>query len=282
MIRSILYTAVNVSASFCLVLAVSMLIPMAVDLHDGHPDWQAFLASALIVGTLSLLAFVATRGRVEPFSLRLGFLVVNLLWASTSLAAALPFILCELHLPLADAVFEAVSGLTTTGSTVITGLDGMPRGILLWRSLTQLIGGIGIIAVGLLLMPFLRIGGMQIFRMESSTKGDSPTPRFAEFTFVLTTIYVGLTVACAIGFMLAGMDVFDAVNHAMTTVATGGFGTHDNSFGSYGAPVLIVGIVFMIAGALPFIALVRAVVMKDIRRALDPQIPVLLGLLAVL
>ncbi len=282
MIKSSLYTAVNVSASFSLVLAVAMLIPMVVDLSAGHPDWQAFLASALIVGTLCLLGIFATRGHVEPFSLRLGFMVVNLLWVMASVVGALPFMLSSLQLSPADAVFESVSGLTTTGATILVGLDSMSHGILLWRSLTHWIGGIGIIAIGLLLMPFLRVGGMQIFRMESSTKGDSPTPRFAEFTLILGMIYLGLTLACTAAYLLAGMNFFDAVNHAMATVSTGGFATKDSSFGSYGPGVLVVAIVFMTAGALPFIALVRAFVLRDIRRAYEPQIPVLLGIFVAL
>ena len=282
MIKSSLYTAVNVSASFSLVLAVAMLIPMVVDLSAGHPDWQAFLASALIVGTLCLLGIFATRGHVEPFSLRLGFMVVNLLWVMASVVGALPFMLSSLQLSPADAVFESVSGLTTTGATILVGLDSMSHGILLWRSLTHWIGGIGIIAIGLLLMPFLRVGGMQIFRMESSTKGDSPTPRFAEFTLILGMIYLGLTLACTAGYLLAGMDLFTAINEAMSTVSTGGFATKDSSFGSYGPGVLIVAMIFMILGALPFIAFVRAFVLRDIRRAYEPQIPVLLAILFIL
>lgn len=282
MIKSSLYTAVNVSAWFCLVLAVAMIFPIAIDLHDGHPDWQAFLSAALFVGTFCILAIFATRGRVEAFSLRLGFMVVNMLWLMAVVVAALPFLFGSLRLSPADAIFEAVSGLTTSGGTVLSGLDTMPRGILLWRSLLHWVGGIGIIAIGLLLMPFLRVGGMQIFRMESSTKGDSPTPRFAEFTLILGMIYLGLTLACTAAFLLAGMDMFTAINEAMSTVSTGGFATKDSSFGSYSPQILIVTMVFMILGALPFIAFVRAFVLRDIRRAYEPQIPVLLAILFIL
>lgn len=282
MTGQIFRTTANVCGTFCLALAIAMLLPMAIDLHDGNPDWQVFLNSSLFVSVFSALAIVATRGAIAPFSLRLGFFLINCLWLSTSVVAAIPYLMSSLGMSLADSVFEAVSGLTTTGSTVLTGLDGMPRGLLVWRSLTQWIGGFGIIAMGMLLLPFLRVGGMQIYQMESSTKGESPTARFKEFAMALVGIYVTFTLACAACYLAAGMSEFDALNHAMTTLSTGGFSTHDRSLGYFGEPILAVAIVFMLAGALPFIALVRALVLRDARRALEPQIPVLLGILVVL
>ncbi|WP_245578803.1 TrkH family potassium uptake protein [Cucumibacter marinus] len=282
MFRPILQTAAHASGWFCLAMAAAMAVPMSVDLIDGNSDWLVFLNAGLIVGTISGLTVLASRGRIAPFSLRLGFVLVNALWLTTSLVAALPIYLSSAEIGLVDALFEAVSGMTTTGSTVLTGLDRMPRGLLLWRSITQWMGGIGIIAMGLLLMPFLRVGGMQVFQMESSNRIDKPMPHFKALAQALVGLYVLFTLACAVGYAMAGMDVFDAVNHAMTTVSTGGFSTHDASMGGFGAPVLIVATVFMLAGALPFVALLRAVVSRDIRRALDPQMPVLFGLLVLL
>jgi len=277
-----IFGTMYVTGFFCLFLAAAMLVPMIVDLASGHPDWQAFLTASLLVGLVSVLAISATRGRVPPFSLRFGFLLVNALWLATALVGAIPFVAAGLSISFTDAVFESVSGLTTTGSTILSGLDDFPPGLLLWRSLLQWIGGLGIIAMSLLLLPFLRVGGMQIFRLESSTRSENPFPRFVEFSWALVGFYLVISLSCALGYMLAGMDLFEAVNHAMATVSTGGYSTHDASLGYYGPGVHVVAIVFMIAGALPFIAILRAIVTGSLAKALDPQIPVLLAILAVL
>jgi len=166
-----------------------------------------------------------------------------------------------------------MSGLTTTGSTVLTGLDGLPPGILLWRSVLQWVGGIGIIVMAIVLLPFLRIGGMQLFRTESSEQADKIVPRAFSMVAGIGVIYVALTLACAVLYAFAEMSVFDAVNHAMTTVSTGGYSTHDASFGYFTRPVTQwIGTAFMLAGALPFIAYLRFV--RGHHRALldDPQV----------
>lgn len=271
-----------VCGSFGLFLSVFMLIPMMADLLVGNNDWQAFLAAAVLVGTAAVLLMAATRRAMPPFSLRFGFLLVNGVWATGSLVAAVPLMLSTQGLSFTDAMFESVSGMTSTGSTILSGLDSMPPGILLWRSLTQWFGGLGIIAMGLLLLPFLRVGGMHIYRMESSLQTDNPFSRFAEFAGALVSLYVGLTLACVLGYVATGMTLFDAVNHAMTTISTGGYSTHDASMGNYGNGTLLVSTLFMIAGALPFIALLKAAVTGNFRDALELQIPVLLSILAIL
>ncbi len=261
-------------------LSAAMLAPMTIDLIDGNPDWQAFLISMLIIGFLSLMLVLTTMGRPAPFSRRMGFLLVNALWISISLGASLPFMLSELHLGFTDAFFESVSGLTTTGATILSGLDHMPRGILLWRSLLHWIGGIGIIAMSLLIMPFLRIGGMQVFRMESSVQEDRPEARFSQFVIDILLVYVVLTLACTLFYHLAGMSRFDALAHAMATISTGGFSTHDTSMIGYGSAVHLVAVVFMLAGAMPFFAILRALAARDLKLLYDPQIPVLMALVA--
>lgn len=261
-------------------LAAAMLLPMAVDLIDGNPDWQAFLLSSAIVGFFSLMAVLTFSGRTVPFSRRFGFLLINSLWVGATLAASLPYQVSVLHLGFGAAIFETVSGLTTTGSTVLHGLDTMPRGLLLWRSMTQWIGGIGIIAMGLFLLPFLRVGGMQVYRMESSAQDERPVARFSQFAADMLIVYAVLTLACALGYRLAGMGAFDALNHAMTTISTGGFSTHDTSMSRFGRGVHLVAIVFMIAGALPFTAILRAIVTRNPLAIYDPQIPVFLAVLA--
>ncbi|UJQ95639.1 TrkH family potassium uptake protein [Mariluticola halotolerans] len=271
-----------VCGSFGLFLSIFMLIPMMADLLVGNDDWQSFLAAFVFVGTAGVLLIAATRREIPPFSLRFGFLLVNGVWATGSLVGAVPLLLSAEGLSFTDAMFESVSGLTATGGTILSGLDAMPPGILLWRSLMQWFGGLGIIAMGLLLLPFLRVGGMHIYRMESSLQTDNPFSRFGEFSGALVSLYVGLTLACILAYVATGMSLFDAVNHAMTTISTGGFSTHDASMGAYGNATLLVSTVFMIAGALPFIALLKAAVTGNPKDAFELQIPVLLSILAVL
>lgn len=271
-----------VTAFFTLVLSGMMLVPMLADLAVGNSDWQAFLISALAAGVPSGFLVLATRRQLPPFSLKFGFLLVNMIWGTTSIVAALPLFLSDLSISFTDAVFEATSGITTTGSTILAGLDDMPPGLLLWRSMTQWFGGLGIIAMGLLLLPFLRVGGMQIYKLESSAQADSPFARFTKFSWAMVGLYVALSLACALAYWFAGMSSFDAVNHAMATISTGGYSTHDASMGHFGLPVLVVGTVFMIAGALPFIAILRAVTTGRMSAAFEAQVPVLLSILAVL
>lgn len=260
-----------------------MLAPAAVDFYFGNRDWQVFAVSAFCVGALCLAASMATRGNPAPFSRRLGFLVVNLLWITLSVVGAVPLYLSSLGLDMADALFESVSAVTTTGATVITGLDGAPPGLLLWRSLLQWIGGIGIVALGLLVLPFLKVGGFTVFKMESSDTSEKPFARFAVFVRAFFAIYIGLTVLCAVLYGLFGMDEFDAVNHAMTTMATGGFSTHDASFGAFQSPGLIwTGTIFMAIAGLPFSVMILFAVRGRLDALRDPQILAYGGLIAAL
>lgn len=161
--------AVHVAAVFAIYLSVAMLLPAAVDLAAGNPDWKAFAFSALFMGGFALAVALATHGRPPPVNTRFGFLLVNMLWLTISLAGAVPFMASSLELSVADAFFELVSGVTTTGSTVINGLDTAPPGLLLWRSLLNFMGGLGVIVLGLFLLPFLNIGGVSYFKIESPT-----------------------------------------------------------------------------------------------------------------
>ncbi len=278
---STLTATANVTGYFCLYLAFFMLLPMMVDLVAGNDDWQVFALSGLLVGGISLFVIVMTQGYTVRFSPRFGFCLLNALWISTSLVAALPLYFSSIELTLGEAVFEAVSGITTTGSTVIVGLETMPPGLLLWRSVTHWLGGIGVVAAGLLLLPFLNVGGMQFFKLESSGQTESPFPRFRQFSVALVSFYVAITALCTLSYIAAGMNTFEAVNHAMATVSTGGFSTRDSSMREFSDAVLIVGTVFMLLGAMPFAALIRAIVQRDLRSALDPQIPVLLSIVAI-
>ncbi|MDN2567682.1 TrkH family potassium uptake protein [Aquibium sp. A9E412] len=273
-----LRTAVHVAAVFALYLALAMLVPAAVDLHAGNPDWRVFALSAVTVGGFSLTVAAATRSRPPLQSTRFAFLVVVVLWITLGLVSAVPFYAASLRLGVADAVFESVSAITTTGSTVIVGLDGLPPGLLVWRSLLQWIGGLGVIALGLFLLPFLRVGGFTYFRIESSDIDERPFERFSTHILALIGIYVVLTTLCAFAYAAAGMSGFDAVNHAMTTIATGGFSTHDASFGHFeGEAVLWVGTLFMLVAALPFSILILLVVRGRLDALRDPQIRLFLA-----
>lgn len=274
-----LRAAVHVASTFWFVLAGAMLPGAVLDLLHGQEGWRVLSVASGVTVTLAGILSLATRGPTPPPSPRFGFLVLLALWLLSPLAACLPFLLHGMS--VVDSLFEAVSGLTTTGATVMTGLDAQPDGLLLWRSIMQWLGGIGILALGLVLLPFLQIGGMQLFSKENSERGDKPLPRFADFGRRLLFIYVGATAACVFAYSAVGMTNFDAFNHALTTVATGGFSTHDASMGHYqtNGP-LWVGSVFMVLGALPFAVYISFLAK---RRGIewDPQIPVFLGLVAV-
>lgn len=256
-----------------------MLLPAAVDLYYGHDDWKVFVFSAFFTGGLAAAVAFATQSRPPVASPRFGFLLVNVLWLTMALAGIVPFMMSSLDMSLADAVYESVSGITATGGTVINGVDSAPPGILLWRSLLQWIGGLGVIALGLFLLPFLNIGGVTYFRIESSDIEDRPFERFATFAFTLIAIYAGLTFTCAIAYSAGGMGSFDALNHAMTTISTAGLSTHDTSFARYADNYVILwtSIFFMVLGALPSSILILFAVRGRTDALGDPQIKVFLG-----
>jgi trk system potassium uptake protein len=269
--------AIHIAAVFAIYLSAAMLIPAAVDLYVGHDDWQVFAISAFLLGGLAAAVALATQARAPVVSARFGFLVVNLLWFTLAIAGALPFLAASLDMSLADAVFESVSAITTTGGTVMVGLDTAPPGMLVWRSLLQWMGGLGVIALGLFVLPFLNIGGISYFKIESAADVENrPFARFSTFMLGLLTVYSGLTIVCAFCYAAAGMTGFDAINHALTTVSTAGFSTHDASFGYFGdnLAILWVGTIFMFIGALPFSIMIVLVLRGRFDALGDPQIRV--------
>jgi len=253
-----LQPVLHVIGLFVTALGVIMLLPAAVDWFDGHPDWQVFAtASAVTVFCGTAVAF-ATAAPIQSLSIRQGFLLTTGVWLASALAAALPLMFAEFDLDFTNAFFEAMSGLTTTGTTVVVGLDQAPPGILLWRAILQWVGGIGFIVVGLAILPFLQVGGMQLFRLESSEKSEKAVPQAKRFAFQLLSIYIGLSVACTIALLLAGMTPLEAVAQAMSTVATGGFSTSDASIAHFDSPTIeAITAVFMLSGSLPFLLYVR-------------------------
>ncbi len=270
------------SSIFGLALAGAMLLPALLDFADGNDDYRVFLGSAALIGSVCSLVAVATRGqRIQPTP-ELGFVLVTGVWLVSCVVAAVPLYLASIGLSVADAMFESVSGLTTTGATVIVGLDALPRGILLWRALLNWLGGIGIIGMVLLILPSLRVGGLSLFHLESSDRSDKMLPRVQQLASGIISIYLVLTVACAVAYGAFGMDDFDAVAHAMATVATGGFSTHDASLGYFDSDgILLVATVFMLLGALPFVLYIRFFLPRQFQRWQDPQVALFLWITVI-
>lgn len=232
---------------------------MLVDLYFGNPDWKVFLFCILLTsffgGTLIL-----TNASTSGFSITIkqAFLLTFLSWLTLATFAAFPFWFSTLNLSFTDSFFEAMSGITTTGSTIMTGLDNMAPGILIWRAILQWLGGIGIIVMALSVLPFLKVGGMQLFKTESS-ESEKALPRAKKLAASIFYIYLFLTFACTIAYNFSGLSMFDSIAHAMTTIATGGFSTFDASFGNFNAPwTESIAIVFMILGSLPFVLYLKA------------------------
>lgn len=275
-------------------LAGAMLLPAAADLYAGNRDWRAFALSALATLGCGTALLVGCRCRLRGgLTLRQAFVLTPLSWAVVAFFGAVPMALSgygSLADGFANAYFESMSGLTTTGSTILVGLDAAPPGLLLWRALLHWMGGIGIIGVAIAILPALGIGGMQLFRTESSDRSEKVMPRARQIAIAVVVIYVGLSALCALLYRLAGMSMFDAVAHAMATLSTGGFSTSDASLGHWNSPWIDgIATVFMLAGALPFVLYVRLTrgereVLRDqqVRTLLAALACVILGLAAYL
>ncbi len=234
--------------------SVTLLLPVVVDLGYKEGAMAPFIWAFVITLATGLLLWYPVRKFHNDLRLRDGFLIVVLFWTVLGLFGALPLWLSpSLAIGVTDAVFESISGLTTTGATVITNLDGLPKSVLFYRQMLQWLGGMGIIVLAVAILPMLGVGGMQLYHAETSgaIKNTKLTPRIKETAKALWYIYLLLTVACGGGYWLAGMDIFDAVSHSFSTVAIGGFSTHDDNIGHFrSTPIEIVSIVFMLlAGA---------------------------------
>ena len=264
-------------------LGLTMLAPLAVDFGQGNGHWPVFATSAAItIISGGFLALASSNGTHIGLDIQKTFLLTTLVWVALSVFAAIPFILGFTNANLVDAIFEAVSGITTTGSTVFNELDKMPKGLLLWRGILQWLGGIGIIVVAMVFLPELRVGGMQIFRAEGFDTLGKILPRATTIAFQISIIYVGITIACGLSYVLAGMNFFDAVVHAFTTVATGGFSNYDGSFSVFSWKVEYVAILFMILSALPFVRYVQLINGQGTAVLKDPQVKTFILLIFLL
>ena len=250
-------------------MGVFMIFPMMLDLAAGDPHWRAFFRSAVICLVAGgAMAIASANGATEGLTLQQIFILTTGVWVAMPAFGALPLILGEPGLSLTDALFESVSGMTTTGTTVIEGIDALPLGANLWRAILQWLGGLGIVIVAMLFLPVMKVGGMQFFRSEGFDTLGKVLPRALDISSALIQIYVWLTVACAITYFALGMSGFEAVCHALTTVSTGGFSTSDRSFGLFQGPAEYAAVIFMLLGSLPFIRFVQ-LAQGSIRPLLD-------------
>ncbi len=243
---------------FCCLGAV-MLLPALVDLVGGHAEYRAFVASAAVTVFMGVALALGFAGESLRIGLRQGVLAVILTWIGAALFGCLPFLLSARPMSFTDAIFETVSGLSATGSTVFVGLDQAPRGILLWRFLLIWIGGFGLVTFAVLILPYLRVGGLQLFMVDLSARPGKFLPKTAEVVAQIAVVYVLLTAACAISFGHAGMNAFDAIGHAMSAIATGGFSSHDAGLGYFKSPAIEwIATLFMFLAAMPFALHVHA------------------------
>ena len=241
-----------------IILGVFMLIPFFVQLIYDQKD-STFLSSAFVTIFMGTLLVLTNLEENKKLNLKQAFLLTTLSWLSIAIFGSLPFLLSNLGLSFVDSFFESMSGITTTGSTIITNLDNAPKGILIWRAILQWLGGIGVIVMAITVLPLLNVGGMQVFRMQADTT-EKILPKAREVTLIISIIYLALTLSCGIAYWSFGMNIFDSVAHSMTTIATGGFSTYSDSIGHFQNPKIeVISIIFIILGSLPFIAYLKFV-----------------------
>jgi trk system potassium uptake protein TrkH len=238
-------------------IALFMYVPTLVAFFSGTGGFLEFGESVIITHIASFI--LLTLGRTKHFrlSVRDMFLITSLVWTVASAFSALPFVFIN-HISFTDAYFETMSGITTTGSTVLSGLDNMAPSILLWRSILQWIGGVGFIVMAVAILPMLNVGGMKLFQTESSDKSDKTSPRAKTVAKNIVTVYFILTLLCCLGYILTGMDLFEAINHSFTTLSTGGYSTTDASMNHFSNGAHWVATLFMFLGGLPFLLFVVA------------------------
>ncbi len=243
-----------------LTLGVTMLVPLVADILAANGHWGAFAeACAITVLTGLFVTLACANGVSKGLTIQQTFILTTGVWLVLPLFGALPFILGDSQLRVVDGFFEAMSGLTTTGATIITDIDTLPVGLNLWRGLMQWFGGIGIIVVAMVFLPELRVGGMQIFRSEGFDTFGKILPRAGEIASRISVIYVALTVMCALTYSALGMAPFDAIMHAFTTISTGGFSNYNASFGVFQGPLEYAGAFFMLLASLPFVRYIQLV-----------------------
>ena len=240
-----------------IILGISMVFPIIIQIIFDELD-SSFIGASLITIIFGTLFFLSNLDHDKKLSLQNAFLLTALSWLSIAVFSSLPFIFSNLNLSITDSFFESMSGITTTGSTIITDLNSSPKAILLWRALLQWLGGIGIIVMAITLMPIMNVGGMQLFKVSSGDASEKILPKTKEITLRLILIYLILTFLCSFFYNICGMKFFDSLTHSMTTIATGGFSNYNESIGYFNnIKIEIVSMIFIILGSIPFIAYIK-------------------------
>ena len=241
-----------------IILGAFMLIPFIVEFIYDEEN-STFLSSSALTTFIGILLILTNLEENRKLNLQQAFLLTTLSWLSIAVFGSIPFIFSELNLSIVDSFFESMSGITTTGSTIIVNLESTPKSILIWRAILQWLGGIGVIVMAITILPLLNVGGMQLFKKDQvSYASEKILPKTREVTLVISIIYLVLTLTCGVAYWFVGMNLFDSIAHSMTTIATGGFSTHSDSIGYFQNPKIeIISIIFIILGSLPFIAYIK-------------------------
>ena len=239
------------------VLGLAMIIPVIIQFIYNELD-SSFISSGIITIIFGILFFLSNLDHDKKLNLPQAFLLTALSWLSIAVFGSLPFMFSDLDLNLTDAFFESMSGITTTGSTVIINLDIAPKSILFWRAILQWLGGIGIIVMAITLMPIMNVGGMQLFKISSNDTAEKILPKSKEISIRLIVIYSLLTFSCALFYKIFGMNIFDSLTHSMTTIATGGFSNYNESIGHFDSVLIeTTSMIFILLGSIPFIAYIK-------------------------
>ena len=240
-----------------IILGIFMLIPVMVQFVYNQLD-SSFFGSSIVTIIFGTLFFLSNLDHDKRLNLQQAFLLTALSWLSIALFGSLPFVFSNVEFSFTNAFFESMSGITTTGSTIIPNLESIPKGILFWRAILQWLGGIGVIVMAITLMPIMNVGGMQLFQISNSDSSEKILPKSKEIALRLIYIYSGLTALCALSYKILGMNIFDSLTHSMTTIATGGFSNYNDSIGFFNSiSIEISAMIFIILGSLPFIAYIK-------------------------
>jgi trk system potassium uptake protein TrkH len=259
-----------------------LFIPLVTEVIYQTESWQSYAVPILLYLIVGGSLVITNRNVELKISTKEAFIITSLSWILLSVLCAVPFIYTQTNLSVVDSIFESMSGITTTGSTILHNLDELPKGILIWRALLQWLGGIGIVVIALVILPFLRIGGMQLFHLEGDDPYEKFLPKISSVVSKIIITYVVLTLILIILYFLNGMILFDAVAHSFTTISTGGFSTHDESFAYFQSnAILNIAIIFMIIGSIPFLLLAQTTINNIFNVFKDHQVQLFLLILII-
>ena len=240
-----------------IILGIAMIVPMGFQLIYNEFD-STFIISSIITITFGILFFLSNIDHLKSINTHQAFLLTALSWLSIAVFGSLPFFFSNLNLSITDSFFESMSGITTTGATILNNIENSPKGILIWRAMLQWLGGIGVILMAITLMPIMNIGGMQLLKISSYDTSEKILPKSKQISLRLILVYLFLTLSCAIFYKIFGMNFFDSITHSMTTIATGGFSNYDQSIGYFNnAYIEIISVLFILLGSIPFILYIK-------------------------